>query len=67
LEEFKMNIYKKDNWYWVYCHGCDQEIEIADLVQDEGIGLHCLFCGTFLGYLHDLPQEEREKRKWLKF
>jgi hypothetical protein len=54
-----MNIYfdKDNNIPYIYCHDCDKNIEISELVLRGENGLYCKFCDTPLGYLHDLhPQ-----------
>jgi len=40
----------------VRCHRCGQNCELGDLVID-GNAVHCLFCGTHLGYLWDFPNK----------
>lgn len=50
---------KIDNGYFeIHCHGCSQWLELGDIwkIDNEVI---CLYCGTKLGYIHDIPKAYR--------
>ena len=40
----------------VRCYQCNQEVELGDLVIDNG-SVYGLFCGAHLGYLWDFPDK----------
>jgi len=55
-----MNITFKDNIPFIFCHECQENIEVSDLVNRGDSGLHCKFCNSHLGYIGDLPEKFRE-------
>ena len=43
----------------IFCHICDRDIEVGDLVHRIESGIHCRICDTHLGFENDLPEKFR--------
>ena len=43
----------------VYCHECNEDIDVSDLVDRKESGLHCKKCNAHLGFIEDLPEKFR--------
>lgn len=55
-----MNITIKDETPFIFCHSCQENLEVSDLVNHNDSGLHCKHCNGHLGYIHDLPERFRQ-------
>ena len=54
----------EEGYFKVWCHGCKQELDLIDLIRVGETGVHCVFCGTHLGYVHDIPEKFRKLLGW---
>ena len=54
----------KDGYFIAYCSRCKRELEPGFLIRLGETGVHCIFCGNHLGYVHDVPEEFRKAWKW---
>jgi len=41
----------------IFCHDCEQDIEVSDLRLRGDSGLHCRHCDTHLGFMNDLAPQ----------